>query len=958
MTKKDVLGLLFGLEDSSLTLADELNRIPFDGLIEINLRSKQVQDLFHVDNKYMGLEFSGDYLKVQEFVLSHFVNPEDAARYKAFLNMEDMAERLEASETKGIILGEFRLKGVDGSWIKARHLLIQGNQLDMPEWIVYCYLYDYSGVHKSQDRPVEVEEEGGGDYSGGMGFFRQAQERMDDFKYNYCIIDIDLEYYKQFLEWYGMESSRYLINHAKEIINQYAFINGGIADYLGQEKFCLITPYDMDSINDLHVMLQKLISSVSNIDGFSPIFGIALIDGTSDKILEYYNHAALTCDAMKGNIHSRISLYDAEFHKQNSQEYRLLYEFQNAIDNGEISFWLQPQYRVSNRKIVGAESLARWKHADGDWISPAIFVPILEKYGLVTGLDTYIWEKVCAWIRKRLDEHLPVVPISVNISQIDIQALNVPEIFASLIKKYDLPVSLVKLEITESAYVDNSEIVTKTVAELRRLGFMVMMDDFGSGYSSLNKLNSLSVDLIKLDARFLRLEDNKEQKGISILESVVNMTRNLSIPVIVEGVENENQVKLMSGLGCRYMQGFYFNRPMPVEQFEELTKTNSVIDDHGFIFKANEQVHVREFLDENIYSDSMLNNILGPVFFLNIKDKKIDIVRFNEQFFEMVNVELEDFNINRSNIQDQIHKEDREKMYEMIITAKTHKTIGAKGILRYIKPSGIMMWLSLQLYYINENEEGTKFYASAKDVTELQYLNSDLPGAYFRCTLRDGYRFLFISENFEKMTGYTEYEIDRIFDNKLINMIHPEDIEKVINKCEAIIVGEDTKIPPYRIRCKDDDYIYVAEQSIVTDNYGEVCWRSIFIDVSEVMRTKKQMQALSNCLTDTILSVHKTSKGLVYRPVIYKLDEEMGMDQFTFERILNSGEFCFYIEGHDEGIPHNVYMEKFLEETVEKHKILNINLPDGKHLKLLARTDKVDEPDSDIEYVVILRKEG
>ena len=246
-------------------------------------------------------------------------------------------------------------------------------------------------------------------------------------------------------------------------------------------------------------------------------------------------------------------------------------------------------------------------------IPPARFVPILEKYGMVTNLDKYIWEGVCAWLRKWIDAGNTPVPISVNVSQIDIFSIDVPEYFNGLLEKYRLPARLIKIEITESAYVEDTAVVRETVRRLRNLGFLVLMDDFGSGYSSLNMLRSLNVDVIKLDAQFLHISENESRKGISILESIINMAKTMTIPVIVEGVETPEQINFLADLGCRYMQGYYFYRPMPVEEFENLIRDPKNVDLNGFEFKANEQFHTREFLDENVFNDAMLNNILGPV---------------------------------------------------------------------------------------------------------------------------------------------------------------------------------------------------------------------------------------------------------------------------------------------------------------------------------------------------------
>ena len=261
---------------------------------------------------------------------------------------------------------------------------------------------------------------------------------------------------------------------------------------------------------------------------------------------------------------------------------------------------------------------------------------VLEKYGVVTNLDIRIWEQVCAWLREMLDSGIRPVPISVNVSRIDLYSVDVAEVLNELTEKHQISHDLIKVEITESAYIEDSERVQETISRLRKDGFQILMDDFGSGYSSLNMLRSVKVDVIKLDAQFLRFSVGEERKGVNILESVISMTKSLDIPVIVEGVENQELVQFLKDMGCRYIQGFFYYHPMLKEEFVSLMQKPDMVDFGGITIQRNQQVHIREFLDNNIYSDNMLNNILGPVAFYCLKDRDVNIIRFNQQFVELL----------------------------------------------------------------------------------------------------------------------------------------------------------------------------------------------------------------------------------------------------------------------------------------------------------------------------------
>ena len=370
---------------------------------------------------------------------------------------------------------------------------------------------------------------------------------------------------------------------------------------------------------------------------------------------------------------------------------------------------------------------------------PDGFIPVLEKYGVVTDLDIRIWEQVCAWLRDPCWTGDPACS-DLGQRQPDRHFLRGRAGTADRAdEKYSLPAELLKVEITESAYVDDSERVSGTIAELRKRGFRVLMDDFGSGYSSLNMLRTVEVDVIKLDAQFLRFSVGEERKGMNILESVINMTKSLSTPIIIEGVETMELVQFLRDMGCRYMQGFYYYRPMPKDQFEILLKNPDTIDYRGIVIQRNQQMHTREFLDENLYSDAMLNNILGPVAFYSREAEDVDIIRFNQQFVELIGLESEVLEERRYHIQQFFYPEDRKKFFDMLDNAAADRINGANGLFRVFKPNGALFWMQLHVYLLRRDMGKDIFYGSARDMTELQFINQDLPGGYYRASLKDGY---------------------------------------------------------------------------------------------------------------------------------------------------------------------------------------------------------------------------
>ena len=958
--KADLLSFLLESQ-SPADVLDYLDQTSFDDMAQIDLHADRCVNRVHTDEKYLMPVLDGSFSALYHYAGEHMVHPDDRGIQRAFLDPETLEARLESAHPQGVLQAEFRLRLTDGGWCWTRQLILGGPRFGLPKGVVRSYIYDIQdqktagdALHSGRRRGVRRDELTGLLLE--KDFFALAEEKRRTVTGKWCLIAIDIEHYKLFMDWHGREKGLYVLTQFGDILNRAAEESGGLAGYRGQDDFCLMAPYDREKIEDLFRSLREVIVSLSETVGFFPLFGISLIDDDKEPILEVFNHAALMAEEAKGNVHSRIQVYDGTLKEKNAEEYRLLLDFQKALENGEVVFWLQPQCRVSTRKIVGAESLARWRRPDGTWVPPALFVPILERHGIVTNLDKFIWESVCKWLRKLMDQGYNPVPISMNVSPIDLFTIDVPAYLAGLLIKYDLPAELLKIEITESAYVDDTSTVRSTVKRLREMGFLVLMDDFGSGYSSLNMLRSLNVDVIKLDAQFLHLTRRDERKGIGILESVINMAKTLSTPVIVEGVENQEQVVFLSDLGCRYMQGYFFHRPMPPEAFETLIADETNTDHHGFEFKANQEMHVREFLDENVFSDAMLNNILGPVAFYYWTDEGVDIVRYNQQFYLMAGQSLESLNDRLRNIQQYFYQDDRDRFIQTLDRAAADRLNGAEGIFRVYKPNGVICWIQVHVYYVGSDDRGKRFYAACQDVTELQYLNSDIPGSYFRCGKDAGYEFYYISQNFLAMLGYTAEEIREQFDNRLINLVHPMDRDALIRGSQALAEKKSSVLRPYRLRKKNGQYIYVAEQCQLTDRYGPPCWQSVAVDVTEVMTLRNQMRLLARFSSDSVVFVRKTEQGLRLEVTVHGLEERMGLDKERFERSLNDGSFYTWLEGERE-IRYQELQDYFSRHANAYECEFMVHPPNGHHIRLHMKVDRVtDSSVTTVAYIAVLRE--
>ncbi len=242
---------------------------------------------------------------------------------------------------------------------------------------------------------------------------------------------------------------------------------------------------------------------------------------------------------------------------------------QDYIQKKEFIIYLQPQYSVSQNTIVGAEALARWIH-EGTFISPGEFIPAMEQNGMVTQLDRYLWECVFSLQSKRLRDKLPIVPISINVSREDFSKINVYEAMLSLSRQYDVSPEYIHIEITESAFVSDNNTIYRSISKLKAHGFMILIDDFGSGYSALNILKDIDADVIKLDMKFFDMTEENKIKGRNIIDSVIQMAQLLGLGLIAEGVENAYQLDILKEADCDIIQGYFFYRPMCADDFCKL----------------------------------------------------------------------------------------------------------------------------------------------------------------------------------------------------------------------------------------------------------------------------------------------------------------------------------------------------------------------------------------------------
>lgn len=400
-------------------------------------------------------------------------------------------------------------------------------------------------------------------------FYQQAGEvllRNPDQQYD--IICSDIENFKLINDVFGVKAGDSLL---RGIGNAYAErLKGiGICGRLNSDQFVCLLKHRDDYTDDMFIEASGLMNGLLDIHNIVMKWGIYNVEDRSVPIEQICDRALLAARSIKGQYGKYFAIYDDTLRNQLLREQAITDSMESALSQNQFLVYLQPKYRIKDEALVGAEALVRWNHPVWGFLSPAEFIPLFEKNGFITRLDRFVWEKACAVLHDWDERGYYPMSVSVNVSRADIYNEDLADTLVTIIKKYDLDPSRIHLEITESAYTENPKQIIDTVTVLRELGFVIEMDDFGSGYSSLNMLNDMPIDILKLDMKFIRSEMAKP-KSQGILQFIINLARWMNLSVVAEGVETKAQLLRLTEIGCDYVQGYYFAKPMPCQEFEGL----------------------------------------------------------------------------------------------------------------------------------------------------------------------------------------------------------------------------------------------------------------------------------------------------------------------------------------------------------------------------------------------------
>lgn len=402
-------------------------------------------------------------------------------------------------------------------------------------------------------------------------FWQQLKEiLLNNEEDEYDIVCCNIENFKLYNDAFGAANGDRLLCEIAEFLTEKVEEHELLSRFRA-DRFMWVKKSEYIYNEEVFTALDQQIRQLPGAGNLHMKWGIYKITDRSVPVEKMCDRVMLAVDSIKGKYLKHYVVYDDAMREKLLREQEIIEEMADSLEDHQFQIYLQPKICLHDGTLAGAEVLVRWKHPEKGMISPGEFIPLFEKNGFITQMDQYVWEQTCVLIKEWKAKGYPVVPVSVNVSRADFYITDLTEYMDALVRKYDLQPSDLHLEVTESVYTENPIQILHMIEGLRSRGFVIELDDFGSGYSSLNMLNQMELDIMKLDMKFIQSEMMKpEDQGI--LRFIIDLAHSMKLSVVAEGIETGEQVERIKKLGCDYAQGYFFSRPVCVEEFEEILK--------------------------------------------------------------------------------------------------------------------------------------------------------------------------------------------------------------------------------------------------------------------------------------------------------------------------------------------------------------------------------------------------
>lgn len=532
----------------------------------------------------------------------------------------------------------------------------------------------------------------------------------------FTIISADIDKLQLINSLYSFEIGNTTIKVVANTLSDFVGKNGICARF-SSGLFMMAFPNDFEHLERLYDLEACDLTEFGVNYPVSIRFGIYILDPSEQNISQATNNACLAMNNITDRVHNAFSMFNRKLYNEVYLESSITSQLKAAVENDEFHIFFQPQYSHGSKSLVGAETLSRWIKKDGEILSPSSFIPIFEKNGFILDFDHIIWDKTFKTVRKWLDKGMDLIPISVNISRVSMDNDDTISFISSLQKKYNVPHKYIHLEITESAVMNDQEKLIDRISRLKNLGFQITMDDFGSGYSSLNTLKDFPIDILKLDMGFLRGKENQNRGG-NIICSILRMANMLELSTVAEGVETTEQASFLASLGCDTIQGFLYSKPIPEKDFEALlmSHTKAEIPPPQ---KLRSLIDVNNFFNSDSLETAIFENYVGPACIAESLHGHLSFIRVNHKMLQLLDYDKNNQDVFKARLYSHLSTKDARALRDAVKKAsETDEEITT--LIEYHKDKkSPSLWIKSHIWRIGRNGDQIIFYILNDDVTPI-----------------------------------------------------------------------------------------------------------------------------------------------------------------------------------------------------------------------------------------------
>lgn len=561
-------------------------------------------------------------------------------------------------------------------------------------------------------------------------FYIYAEEMIGRSEGHWAIVTWDINRFKVINELYGLETGDRVLVLLADAIRDYVG-KDGVIGRLASDNFAACVPQKLLDPDKMITELQSKLQ-MDGIDLRMDLYcGIYLVEDQEVPVGLMCDRANLALSTVKQSYLNRYAYYDDGMKNRLLEEQQLINEMQTALEQRQFCFYLQPIGSITKGTVVAAEALVRWNHPERGLIPPGVFIPLAEKNGFISKIDWYVWEEACRYISRKKAAGESYLPLSVNMSRMDFYVPDICGRIRELTMRYGIDTDELRFEVTENAYMEDSKRMVEIAMQLRKLGFKVLMDDFGSEYSSLNMLKDIRVDFLKIDMRFLDGFD-KSGRAANVITSVVRMAKWLDTFVVAEGVETGEQLRFLRSIGCDLIQGYFYSRPLSIEQWEAFLRSNEPgawkmpeLSDVDLDFDFDSLFHNHEvnYLFDGMIDAAGVYEMVGEC---------LEILRVNDRYYELMEVQPSQIYRDTKDAFTHVWEDDQKALIGACVSAENTGLVQAVEIRRS-SGQGQVLWLNVKIRFIGKRGEGSIFFFMISDICRQKKLEEELRASQERC---------------------------------------------------------------------------------------------------------------------------------------------------------------------------------------------------------------------------------